>query len=129
MKTIYRSPESQAAIEALYDRKVAKLPFPVESRFAETRFGRTHLLLAGPADAPPLVSFHGGNDTNPSTLGWLAPLVNDFRIIAPDTIGHPGRSAPVRLPPGGLSYGTWVADLLDGLELKSAQMMGGSYGA
>ena len=129
LKSIYRSPESQAAIEALYDRQVAKLPFPVESRYVETRYGRTHLLLAGPREAPPLVVFHGGNDTNPSTLGWIAPLAREFGIIAPDTIGHPGRSAPVRLPPGGLSYGTWVSDLMEGLKLNSAAMMGGSYGA
>jgi pimeloyl-ACP methyl ester carboxylesterase len=129
MKTIYRSPESQAAIEAMYDRQVAKLPFPVESRYVETRFGRTHLLLSGSTEAPPLVVFHGGNDTNPSTLGWIAPLARAFRIIAPDTIGHPGRSAPVRLPPGNLSYGTWVADWMEQLGLKSAAMMGGSYGA
>src|SRR4030042_3879758 len=102
MKSIYRSPESQAAIEAMYDRQAAKLPFPVEDCYVETRFGRTHLLLTGPQDAQPLVVFHGGNDTNPSTLGWIAPLAREFRIIAPDTIGHPGTSAPVRLPPGGL---------------------------
>jgi pimeloyl-ACP methyl ester carboxylesterase len=129
MKTIYRSPESQTAIEAMYDRQAAQLPFSVESRFVDTRFGQTHLLLAGPQDAPPLVVFHGGNDTNPSTLGWVAPLAREFRIIAPDTIGHPGKSAPVRLPPGGLSYGTWVADWMEQLKLGSAAMMGGSYGA
>jgi pimeloyl-ACP methyl ester carboxylesterase len=129
MKTIYRSPASQAAIEEMYDRQVAKLPFPVESRYVDTRFGRTHLLVGGSKEAQPLVIFHGGNDTNPSTLGWFAPLAEKFRIIAPDTIGHPGRSAPVRLPPGNLSYGMWVADLMDGLSLKSSAMMGFSYGA
>jgi pimeloyl-ACP methyl ester carboxylesterase len=129
MKSIYRSPASQAAIEEMYDRQLARLPFPVESRYVETRFGRTHLLLGGPQDAPPLVIFHGGNDTNPSTLGWFAPLAEEFRIIAPDTIGHPGRSAPVRLPPGNLSYGTWVADWMDQLKLNSAAMLGYSYGA
>ena len=87
------------------------------------------LLLAGPEGAPALVVFHGGNDTNPSTLGWIAPLVREFRIVAPDTIGHPGRSAPVRLPPGGFVYGMWVSDLMEGLKLTSAAMMGGSYGA
>jgi pimeloyl-ACP methyl ester carboxylesterase len=129
MKSIYRSLESQVAIEELYDRQVARLPFPVESRYVETRFGRTHLLLAGPADAPPLMAFHGGNDTNPSTLGWLAPLARDFRIVAPDSIGHPGRSASVRLPPGNLSYGTWVADVIERLGLEGATLIGGSYGA
>jgi pimeloyl-ACP methyl ester carboxylesterase len=129
MKSIYRSPASQAAIEDMYERQAAKLPFPVESRYVDTRFGRTHLLLAGREDAPPLVVFHGGNDTNPSTLGWIAPLAREFRIIAPDTIGHPGKSAPVRLAPGGLSYGTWVADWMEQLKLGSAAMMGGSYGA
>ncbi len=45
----------------------------------------THLLVAGPEGAPPLVIFHGGN--------------------APDTIGHPGKSAEQRVSPRDNSYG------------------------
>jgi len=94
-----------------------------------TRFGATHILVAGLQAGPPLVLLHGGNTTNPTTLAWVRPLLSKYRIYAPDTIGHPGRSAPVRLSPKDNSYGEWVSDTLDGLELKQAAIMAGSYGA
>lgn len=127
--SIYRSDAGRAAIEALYDRQVAQLGFPVESRYIETDLGTTHLLVAGPEGAPPFVTFHGGNVTNPLTLGWFEPLVSDFRIFAPDTIGHPGKSAPVRLSGRDDSYGRWVVDVLDDIGLERAILVGGSFGA
>lgn len=129
MNTIYHSPASEAAIHSLYDRQVARLPFPVEEIFVDTRFGRTHLLLAGPKDGVPLITFHGGNSTNPSTLEWIAPLLDRCRVIAPDTLGMPGRSDPARLSPRGWAYGDWAADVMKGLRLEKAAVMGGSYGA
>jgi pimeloyl-ACP methyl ester carboxylesterase len=129
MLNIYRSPEGEAAIHALYDRQLAQLNIDTESRMVSTRFGATHVLVAGAQDGPSLVLLHGGNTTNPTTLAWVRPLLSKYRIYAPDTIGHPGKSAPVRLSPRDNSYGEWVADTLDGLGLPQAAFMAGSYGA
>jgi pimeloyl-ACP methyl ester carboxylesterase len=129
MNAIYRTPQGEAAIHALYDRHLAATGIQAESRRIETRFGLTHVLLAGPRNAPPLMLLHGGNTTNPSTLGWFQPLFGKYRIIAPDTIGHPGKSAPVRLSPRDDSYGRWVVDVLDALNLTQAACIAGSYGA
>lgn len=127
--TIYRSAAGEAKIRALYDRFLSRLGIPYESRTLETRFGDTHLLVAGPEGAQPLMLFHGGNVVNPLTLEWFEPLAREFRIYAPDTIGHPGRSAQRRLSPRDDSYGEWVVDLLDGLGLERAPLAGPSYGA
>ena len=54
------------------------------------------ILVIGPQDGRPLVCFHGGNTTNPITLSWFAPLVQKYRIYAPDTPGHPGKSKHAR---------------------------------
>lgn len=128
-KTIYKTAAGQAEMLEIYDRQVARLGLPVEDRIVSTRFGDTHLLVCGPKDGRPLVSFHGGNTTNPATLSWFKPLAQKYRIYAPDTIGHPGKSAAVRLSPKTDDYGHWVADVLDGLQLKQAVVAGGSYGA
>jgi pimeloyl-ACP methyl ester carboxylesterase len=127
--SIYRTPQAEAKIKALYDRLLARLNTPTESRTIGTRFGATHVLVAGPAEGAPVVVLHGGNTLNPLNLPWLLPLAKAFRLYAPDTIGHPGRSAPVRLSPRDNSYGEWLCDVLDGLDLPQAALVGGSYGA
>ena len=127
--SIYRSAAGEVAIHTLYDRQLAQLGIQTESRMVSTRFGATHVLVAGRQDGPALVLLHGGNTTNPTTLAWVRPLFSKYRLYAPDTIGHPGKSAPVRLSPKDNSYGEWVSGTLDGLELKQAAFMAGSYGA
>jgi pimeloyl-ACP methyl ester carboxylesterase len=127
--TIYRSEAAREAIEQLYDRARDRLTFPTESRMVETRFGPTHLLVAGPPDGRPIVALQGGNVVNPLTLAWLGPLAGEFRIYAPDTIGQPGRSAGRRVSANDASLGEWALDVLDALELRSASFIGASYGA
>lgn len=129
MTSIYRTAEGEAEIHAIYDRQLARLNLPYESCMVETRFGHTHVLELGPRRAPPIVLLQGGNTTSPLTIGWLRPLLGSYRAYAPDTIGHPGKSAPVRLSPHDDSYGVWLADVLDALGLHQPPVLAGSYGA
>jgi len=126
--SIYKNADGRAAIRRCYDEFVAELGVPIGERTVRTRFGDTHVLVAGPELAPPLVIFHGGNVVNPVSLRWFLPLIHEFRVYAPDTIGHPGKSAETRVSPRDCSYGQWVVDLLDGLGLEKAPMIGPSYG-
>ena len=137
--SIYRSAAGRRAIERVYESGISALPFDVDSRYVDTRHGRTHVLLAGPVDGRPVVVFHGGNSTNPLSLAWYADLVDEYRIVAPDTIGQPGLSAETRVDPRGDGYGEWVVDLLDAVDLGSGEreptgldsvpMIGTSYGS
>lgn len=129
MKSIYRTPEGEAEIHAIYDRQLARLNLPLESRMVDTQFGTTHVLVLGPPAATPVVMLQGGNTTSPLTLGWVRPLIEQYRVYAPDTIGHPGKSAPVRLSTRDNSYGQWIVEVLDALGLQQPPLMGGSYGA
>ena len=116
--SIYKSDAARAAIEALYDRALSRLPFPTESRRVDTTFGSTHVLVAGPEGAPPLLALQGGNVVNPLTLAWLTPLADEFRIYAPDTIGQPGKSSGRRVSANDTSLGEWCEQVLDGLGLE-----------
>ena len=126
--TIYRSEAARHEIETLYDRARERLPFPTTERMVSTRFGDAHILQAGPEDGPPVVVFQGGNVVNPLTLAWFAPLVDRFRIHAPDTIGQPGKSAGARVSANDASLGEWAVDVLDGLGLAAPAVVGISYG-
>lgn len=126
--TIYRSEAGELELVRLYDRSRERLGIPLEDRMLRTRFGHTHLLVAGPEDAPPVIVLQGGNVVSPVSLSWFLPLADEYRLYAPDTPGHPGRSTQARLPPQDASFGEWVVDVLDGLGLDRAAFVGPSYG-
>ena len=130
-QSIYKSPEGEATVLEMYDRFQADIAIHFEDLLLDTRFGTTHILATGPQNAPPVVITHGGNQTNPHALRRLAPLLKRerYRVYAPDTIGHPGKSAQTRLSPKDDSYGQWLNDVLDGLSLESTAFVGGSFGA
>src|SRR5512146_2631416 len=127
--TIYRSQAGKDRILKLYDQNWAALHLEKEDCFVETRHGKTHVVVTGPQDGQPVVVFHGGNMISPVSFAWIVPLTQEYRIYAPDTVGHPGYSAETRLDPGSFQYGEWAADVLDGLHLEQPVVIGGSYGA
>jgi pimeloyl-ACP methyl ester carboxylesterase len=100
-----------------------------ESLTVGTRFGDTHVLAIGPDDAPPAVFLPGGNFLNPTCLKWFLPLAARHRLYAPDIVGQPGLSAQTRPSPKGDGHAFWVEDVLDGLGLERAPLVGLSYGA
>ncbi|QIN83893.1 alpha/beta fold hydrolase [Rubrobacter tropicus] len=129
MRSIYRSPEGEAELMSLYDEALARLGPGCETRTIGTVAGLTHVIVAGPEDAPPLVVLQGGNFLNPLCLAWFLPLANEYRLYAPDIIGQPGRSAQSRPSARGDGHARWLVDVLDGLGLGLASFVGISYGA
>lgn len=126
--SIYRSTQGEAEVTALYEKKLASLAVETHSRMVETRFGHTHVLAAGPQDAPPVMVLTGISTGAPRTLEWFQPLTRDYRLYAPDPIGQPGRSAQTRMPPGDHNYGKWMVDVLNGLGLEPLPFVGVSFG-
>jgi pimeloyl-ACP methyl ester carboxylesterase len=126
--SIYRSAQGEAEVLALYEKKLANLAVETQSRMVETRFGLTHVLAAGPPEAPPVMALTGISTGAPRTLEWLQPLTRNYRLYAPDPIGLPGRSTQTPIPPGDHNYGRWMADVLDGLALQRLPFIGVSFG-
>jgi pimeloyl-ACP methyl ester carboxylesterase len=127
-ETIYKSEQGKARIQQHYEDYLQTLDFPVERRYIDTRFGKTHLLVAGPAEGKPLFVFQGGNCINPMTMSWFSQLTKEYRVYAPDTIGHPGFSAETRVSGEDRSYADWISDLMDELEIKKCAFVGPSFG-
>jgi len=127
--SIYKSPEGEAEILALYDEALGGLTLGHESLTVGTRYGDTHVLAVGPEEAPPVLFLPGGNFLNPTCLRWFLPLAKEYRLYAPDLAGQPGKSTQTRPSPKGHGHAWWVEDVLDGLDLGCVPLVGLSYGA
>jgi pimeloyl-ACP methyl ester carboxylesterase len=127
--SIYKDPEGEAEILALYSEALAALGTGWEDLTVGTRYGDTHVLGVGREDAPAVLFLPGGNFLNPTCLRWFLRLTEHHLVYAPDLIGQPGKSAQTRLSAKGDDHARWVLDVLDGLDLKSVPVVGLSYGA
>lgn len=121
---LYKTPEGYAAVMQWYESALAGLEVAHSSHDVETRFGRTHMLVMGPPDGPPLVMVQGYGASAPLWYKQFPALAQRCRIYALDTVGQPGRSAPTPLSLAGEDYALWLLDVLDALELPQADMMG-----
>ena len=127
-KSIYKDKKYKEKIYQLYDNFAADLPAPLEEGYLDTNFGRTHYLMLGSPDRPILVHFHGGNSLNPYALLPLVEFTDKFRILSPDIIGQPGKSAENRLNPKSLDHGRWAREFLNHFPGEKYNCLGVSYG-
>jgi pimeloyl-ACP methyl ester carboxylesterase len=128
-RSVYKTPEGEAEIRTLYDEALVDLGLAYESLTVGTRLGDTHVLALGDEGAPPAVFLPGANALNPTCLKWFLPLAERHRLYAPDIVGQPGLSAQTRPSTKGDGHAFWVEDVLDGLGLERAPLVGLSYGA
>jgi pimeloyl-ACP methyl ester carboxylesterase len=127
--SLYRTRDGYLSAMRAYDAMLGRLTVPVQTGFVPTRHGATHVLTAGPEIGRPVVLLHGWNA---SAAGWwpqVHALAAVYRVHAPDTIGQAGRSAPTRPSTRGAAYAEWLTDVLDGLGLERADLVGSSGGA
>lgn len=54
----FKTLEGEARYLAAYDAALKLWPVPYDEIDISTRFGRTHVVVSGPNDAPPLVLLH-----------------------------------------------------------------------
>ena len=88
---------------------------------------RTHLALAGPEDAPPVLLVHGWPQNWWAWRHVIPALAERFRVIAPDLRGHGWSAAPA----DGYDkeqLGSDVLAVLDALGIERATWVGHDWG-
>jgi pimeloyl-ACP methyl ester carboxylesterase len=126
---LYKSPEGHAAIMSWYDDLVEKMEVEVESLYVQTRFGRTHMLVAGNENSPALFLIPGTAGCAPLWHRQIPEFSKQFRVFALDVVGQPGKSEPITPSFLGDDFSLWLTDVLDGLNIRSAHFAGTSVGA
>ncbi|MBO3748576.1 alpha/beta fold hydrolase [Streptosporangiaceae bacterium NEAU-GS5] len=125
---MWRSEQGARAVQEGYRRLLARWPVPAEQLTVGTRQGETFVVACGPAGAPALVLLHGSGSNSAMWLGDVAAWAGRFRVYAVDVIGEPGLSAPSRPPLDSEAYAVWLDDVLDGLGVARASVVGLSLG-
>lgn len=126
--SLYASPDGYQNVIAHYDRTMDAIGIPYQNKVVETRFGLTHIIVCGNEKGKPVVLWHGQNANATTWARWIPSLAPNYCLYAVDTIGGMGKSAATRLNRKGPSYGEWAAEVVRGLSLDRANMIGASNG-
>jgi pimeloyl-ACP methyl ester carboxylesterase len=126
--SVFKTLEGETKTMTAYDAALARWPVPYEARDLSTRFGTTHLIVSGPADAEPIIFLHGQDSCAISWIYNMPALSQEFRAYAIDTLGDIGKSRPTRQPESREEYAAWLLEILDQLEIEKAGLVGLSYG-
>ena len=124
----FKSREGEAAYVAAYDAALRLWPVRFEETEIATRFGRTHVIMAGPKSAPPLVLLHGYMATSVMWAPNIADFTENHRVCAVDVMGQPSKSIPDEPIRNAGDYVAWLTAIVDGLHLDRFSLIGMSYG-
>lgn len=128
MGTLYKSESGKKEIWDLYDAKLGELNIDFASREVETSFGKTNLIVTGDSSNPPMMVIHGSNGCAPIALETYQNLSSQFQVFAVDVLAQPNKSAETRLSMKDDSYGKWINEVIDALEIDDVTLAGFSFG-
>jgi pimeloyl-ACP methyl ester carboxylesterase len=114
---------------AAYDAVLKEWPVEYQSLHVPTSVGTTHVIASGPPNAPALMLLPSMAATATLWQPNVAALSKHFRTYAVDVIGQVGKSVPTRRIRSRHDFADWLADVMDGLGVRHAAIVGSSYGA
>ena len=125
---IWRTPAGRDRLNSWYERFLSKIDNPVSQVSVPTSIGASHVLVTGPVDGQPLICLHGMRTGASFLLSELTFLGSRFRLYAPDMPGQSIRGPEVKLPLKDGAYANWLLEVMDGLSLPNASLLGVSWG-
>jgi len=128
MKSLFKSEDGKKEIFNLYDKKLESLNINYEYKRVQTQFGETNIIVTGNAENPPIILIHGSNGCAPIALETYQNLQKKYSVFAVDVLAQPNKSAGTRLSMKDDSYGMWMNEIIEKLNLDAVTMAGFSFG-
>jgi hypothetical protein len=130
-QSIYKTPEINQKLMAIYDKKMNQWPVPFEQCYIHTRYGIVHVIISGPENARPVLLLHASSMSSWSWLYNIKGINNACRTYAIDTIGDAGKSELSdihKFPADGKALAGLYSEIMDSLNVAKAVFIGASQG-
>tara|TARA_B100001250_G_scaffold388035_1_gene385958 strand:- start:489 stop:1460 length:972 start_codon:yes stop_codon:yes gene_type:complete len=126
--SLYKSEEGYKKMMSWYNRVQDEISVDHESIFADTRFGKTHIILAGKNNQKSILLIPGVAGCAPLWRHQINAFSEHFRVLAIDIVGQPGKSAAN--PPSVFNddFTDWLEDIIHSLNLDKPHIIGVSTG-
>ena len=126
--SLYKSEEGYKKMMSWYNRVQDEISVDHESIFADTRFGKTHIILAGKENQKSILLIPGIAGCAPLWRHQINAFSEHFRVLAIDIVGQPGKSAAN--PPSVFNddFTDWLEDIIHSLNLDKPHIIGVSTG-
>ena len=126
--SLYKSEEGYKKMMSWYNRVQDEISVDHESIFADTRFGKTHIILAGKENQKSILLIPGVAGCAPLWRHQINAFSEHFRVLAIDIVGQPGKSAAN--PPSVFNddFTDWLEDIIHSLNLDKPHIIGVSTG-
>lgn len=126
--SLYKSEEGYKKMMSWYQKVCDEITVDYESIFAETRFGKTHIIEAGKDNKKTIILIPGVAGCAPLWRHQINSFSKYFRVLAIDIVGQPGKSAAN--PPSVFNddYTNWLEDIIRSLNLVKPHIVGVSTG-
>lgn len=128
MEAYFKSEAGKKAILSLYDQKLAELNIDYQYKIVDTSFGKTNIITTGKPTNPPLIIVHGSNGCAPIGIESYPNLSQQYQVFAVDVLSQPNKSDGTRLSMKDDSYGKWINEVIDKLDLNEVVLAGFSLG-
>lgn len=128
MSSLYKTKQGKIDILNLYDQKLNELNIAYNYKSLNTSFGETNLIATGEPSNPPILIIHGANGCAPIALETYPNLIEKFSVYAVDILAQPNKSAETRLSMKDESYGKWINEIIETLNIHNVTMAGFSFG-
>lgn len=126
--SLYKSEEGYSKMMSWYNRVQEEISVDHESVFADTRFGKTHMIMAGKENQKSVLLIPGVAGCAPLWRHQINAFSDHFRVLAIDIVGQPGKSAAN--PPSVFNddFADWLEDIIHALNLDKPHIVGVSTG-
>lgn len=118
--------EADRIFRGAYEALLQTWPVPPEPLSVTSPLGRTHLLAAGPRDAPAVFLMPGLGTSGAAWTAQIAALIDTHRVYAVDPPANNGLTE-VATPQRFDDFARWYVEVLDALGLRQADYIGMSY--
>ncbi|WP_045743558.1 alpha/beta fold hydrolase [Actinoplanes rectilineatus] len=127
----FRNDQARDRFHAVHQELMDRL-WPPESvpSDVDTGFGttRVHRLGGGAGDGVPFVLLPGSGGPSLMWHAYVRRLAASRPVIAVDPVGEPGPSVQTRAIDSGADWSRWLGEVLSGLGVRQAHLVGTSYG-